>query len=248
MDLFQVRTNPESLCRAVVIASLLGALLVGCTTNRYVGSVGRDGTYANRGYGVALRVRRDGLEGRWKLLDPAKLPEKPTPGLPVPSRAPLDLDGDGMLSVHESTLHFAPTLRLLSRTSTGARADIRVKVLSGPAKDVGLDPLLRRAFRLWAKVEDPVLERAAQSATVETVGGRPARVATATTAVALHHMAVIDQGLVRSEERIRRRQLVTVYVYAPIPPAETVYRDFRAFLQALILSRVTGRESVLERW
>ena len=223
--------------------------LVSCATSRYVGSVGRDGTYANRGFGFALRIKHRDLDQRWKLLDPAQLPLTPRPGLPIPTREPLDLDGDGMLSVGESTLHFRPALRLVSRTSTGARADLRVEILSGPAKDAGLDRLLSRALRIWTKMPTRIRQRAFQRAQERNlIGGRKVRVATATSAAWLHHLAVIDQGPVRVEERILRRQLVTVHVYAPRPADPTVTTDFDHILGALILNRQAAAESVLERW
>ena len=219
-----------------------------CASSRYVGSVGRDGTYVNRGYGLALRMRHAGLAVRWKLVNPNKLPARPEPDLPVPSREPIDLDGDGMLSVGESILHFEPTVRLLSRTSTGARADVRVEILSGPAEDVPLDRLLGRALKLWTKTPQPVRQRAFQRSIHRRLQGWSARVTTATTARERHHLAVIEQGPIVAEERIRRRQLVTVHVYAPDPAAETIDEDFEAILDALILSRTAARESVLERW
>ena len=235
--------------RRAVARWMAAGLVIGvgaCATSRYVGSVGRDGTYANRGYGFALRLH--GLSQRWTLLDPAKLPLTPTPGLPVPSRGPLDFDADGMLSVGESALHFDPVVRLESRTSTGARVDLRVEILSGPAKDATLDRLLSRALKVWTRTPAASRQRAFLNATPVKLAGRPGRVTTATTARWRHHLAVIDQGQVISEERIRRRQLVTVHVYAPIPAPDHLRQDFDAVLRALILSRNTAPESVRERW
>ncbi len=234
--------------RKLLFSLPLALIVSACTTGRYVGSVGRDGTYANRGYGFALRVQHRDLHRRWALLDPSKLPTVPTPGLPIPSRDALDRDGDGMLSVGESTLHFDPTVRLLSKTSTGARADIRVEILSGPAKGASLEQLLERALRLWTRTPSITQLAAQHGAETDPVSGRMAKVTTATTANWRHHLAVIDQGTVIVEERIGRRQLVTVHVYSPEPAPTDLEQDFRMMLEALILSRRAAPESVMERW
>ena len=188
------------------------------------------------------------LDRRWTLLDPSKLPLTPTPGLPVPSEDALDLDGDGLLSVGESTLHFDPVIRLLSKTSTGARADVRVEILSGPAKRATLERLLARALKVWTRTSVLVQQRAFEAAKPIRLDGRVARVTTATSARFQHHIAVIDQGSVIAEERLRRRQLVTVHMYGRRPIPRDVKDDFDALLEALILSKRSATESVRERW
>ncbi|MEL7372390.1 MAG: hypothetical protein AAFN74_25930 [Myxococcota bacterium] len=235
------------LARLGLVALVLTAF-VHCGTQRYVGSIGRDGTYANRGYGFAIIVGRANLARRWVLLDPAKLPLRRTDGLPIPTRDPIDIDGDGFYSVGEATLHFDPTVRLLSQTSTGAVADIRVEVLSGPARDASLEALLQRALNIWTGVPARIRQQALRRAITRKVKDRPAMVTTATSADRLHHVAVIDQGQVRAEENIRRRQLVTIHVYAPQPADARLRDDFGALLDALVLNRKTAPETAREKW
>ena len=226
---------------------ILGVGLAGCTTGRYLGSVGRDGTYANRGYGFALRLNHARLSTRWKQLNPTNL-LRTKAGWPRITEEPIDLNGDGMLDMGESVLHFDPVVRFHSRTSTGAVADLRVEILSGPARDASLDRLLRRALKIWTNLPADRVAHGLEHASPTTVAERDALVATSSTATSYHQMAVVDQGLVSSEATIRRRQLVTVHVYGPVTAADAIGQDFDAFLDALILNRAAAPESKSERW
>ncbi len=245
--------QPRIAVRSVNLVGLIILVVVSlgaCATNRYIGSVGRDGTYANRGYGFALRLSDSDLLTRWQVLNPTELPLSGSDGLPVPRRDRIDLNGDGLLTLGEETVRFDPVLRLKARTSTdGATADLRVEIMSGHARSVGLDRLLTRALKLWTRASAVTRHRAYLGAeSAELRGGHPMRVATATTARWQHHLAVIDQGVITAEANAKRRQVVTVHMYAPGPPRPQIQKDFGTLLRALLLNSAAAPESVKERW
>src|SRR5687767_421469 len=113
---------------------ILLTAVAGCTSPRYIGSIGRDGTYSNRGYGLAIRLDAGGLGERWDPIDPTNTDRVPNRMRPKQATGPIDVDGDGLLQLTERTKHMEPTLRLLSRTSSVARIDVDVIILGGKNK------------------------------------------------------------------------------------------------------------------
>ncbi len=127
---------------ALVAAGLLAVLSIGCASPRYVGSIGRDDVYSNRGFGLLVNLKAGGVMSRWDALDPSNLEEVPPRLRPKRVREPLDLDGDGLLQVTEATVTYRPTLRLVSRTSSVAKMDLDVQILGSNNASVPLDALV----------------------------------------------------------------------------------------------------------
>jgi hypothetical protein len=223
------------------------ALAVGCTTPRYIGSIGRDGTYSNRGYGMAILLASGGLAERWQPIDPSETDAAPKGARPTVVTAPLDIDGDGLLEVTERQLHAHPTLRLLSRTSTAARIDVEVGILGGKNAAAPLEALLFDAMRKVAKTSSAAAAGSVAGAVARTVSPDfDARVGEIETD-RFYRIAVIDHGGFLAEEGIRRRQLVTVVLAAP-SNAAAFTEDHDRVIGAMILNRRGSSTTIREQW
>ena len=223
-------------------------LLSGCTSPRYVGSIGRDGTYSNRGYGVAVRLSAGGLPERWDAIDPTEADRVPRSMRPAEETGPLDVDGDGLLQFTERTEHLTPTLRLLSRTSSVARIDVDVMILGGKNKTAPLDALMAlqlkaRAGTSTSAVGDAIANMKRRKVTPNFA----ARVAELERPTVFWRIALIDHDDFLAEEGIRRRQIVKVVLYAP-RKSEAMIRDHERVLDALILNRRGSKETLREQW
>lgn len=231
--------------RLAVVAglSLVVAAAPGCVSDRYVGGLG-NGAYTNRGYGFTLRLDRDGLDTRWRVIDPQH-PEDAPPSARVDVRdEPLDLDGDGELLLGETTRYLTPTLRLVSRTSSATDVSIDVEIMSGKSRKYPLDGLVLPEVRRrtgTASIAGDLRARQVsgfEARVVETPPGPGRRV---------YRIAVIDQRDLIAEEGIRRRQLVKVVLAAPALTYQ-LRKDFDTILSALYLSRRAAEPTDQERW
>ena len=135
LDAVMTRRSPRSLGIAALAISHLAA----CATSPYLSSATRDGTFVNRGYGLVVNLDDD---SDWRIVaegDPA------VPWTQWPQRidGALDLDADGELEREELTSYEAPTLRLISQTSTAVRIDVNVTIVPTAEGDLKIDRLLR---------------------------------------------------------------------------------------------------------
>lgn len=216
-------------------------LCLSCSSSRYIGSIGRDQSYANRGYGLLLPLTPHDLLSRWMPLDPNDLPDVPRALLPKARNEPLDLDGDGEKRITEKMPHYDPVLRLLSRTSTSVAMDLQVEIIPKAQKDDSLEALIRE--RLYGYPESQRAQALASMQTRRHLGGFEMRVLTFPSA----RVAYVDQRDFVAEERIPRRQLVAVRLIAP-KLTEALKLEHERLIQELILSRQGGEHLRQEVW
>jgi hypothetical protein len=223
-------------------------LLVGCTSPRYVGSIGRDGTYSNRGYGIAIRLSANGLAERWDPIDPTATDRVPKNLRPKEKNGPLDVDGDGFLRLTERTQHLTPALRLLSRTSSVARIDVDVLILGGNNKTAPIDALMALELKHRAGTSTASVGGAITSMKRRKVAPDfDARVAEIRTPTGFERIALIDHGDFRAEEGLTRRQVVKVVLSAR-RKNEMLVADHERLLDGVILNRRGSSETVREQW
>lgn len=229
-------------------ARILAAFaLSACTTPRYLGSV-NDGTYVNRGYGLVIPMRD--MTTRWWIFDPRKPHEGPgtLPATRVDDR--IDLDGDGMLRLDELTARYQPPLRLLSRTSIGARIELEVEILSEPAaSEATLEALFQTELRGLAATPEGALEAQEGAESLRLAFERRALVASLprTKSGDAVRLALVDQTNLEAEQNVSRRQLVRLRLTAP-RLREDLVQDFDQLLDDLLAARRAGPTSRRERW
>lgn len=227
--------------RSAVVVTL--ALLAGCTSPRYVGSIGRDRTFVNRGYGFLLRLDHAGLSERFDAITAENLTAFPPRVRSKLAESPVDLDGDGFLDPTETTRHLEPALRLVSRTSTAVTIDITVQIIPKRVTE-SLDSMLQREQEL--RVPQGFTPRGGVELAIRTSTVTPGFVAkTYEGPDAI--VTVIDQADFRAEEGLTRRQFVRVTTNAPrITDAWREEHDH--VLRALILNRRGSFETTQEQW
>jgi hypothetical protein len=227
---------------------LLISLLAGCTSPRYVGSIGRDGTYSNRGYGLAIRLDVNGLGERWDAIDPTEREKVPKSVRPKRKTDPIDVDGDGLLSLTERQEHMVPTLRLLSRTSSTARIDIDVLILGGANKTAPIDALVALELKQRVGTSTAGVGEAITKMIRRTVAPDfDARVAEISSSKGYYRIALIDHGDFLAEEGIKRRQMIKVLLSAK-RRSDPMVEDHDKLLDAVILNRRGSSTSVREQW
>jgi len=226
--------------------------LVGCANVRYLGSVGRDGVYSNRGYGLALRVAGEGLEERWRPLDPLNPDDAPALWRPKIVDRPLDLDGDDYFHVSEQTRFAEPTLRILSRTSSVVRVDLTVQIFGKKHAMSPLDAFIALDLKRLAGTSSAAVDKSIAKMQRKTLrGGFEARIAEIATTIEgrpqVVRMALVDQAELVVEEKFKRRQLVRLWMYAP-QMTDLLRQDHNRLVERLLLAAKGGPESVQEVW
>lgn len=219
--------------------------LFGCATGRYVGSIGRQQTYVNRGFGVVIPLASTGLLERWRIVDPRGEQELPAADLALELRqAPLDLDADGFLAATETQRYVVPALRLYDAADDRVRMELSVQIVSQRHSDAPLDAIVSADIRDLspaASAEDvPVSSRRVH-------GGFSAHILEVRTGTADVRRAVIDHAGFVGEEGIVRRQIVRVTLSASRID-ERLRADHDALLDTLVLNRRSAFTSVKEAW
>lgn len=235
--------------KALLSATLLAALGIGCASPRYVGSIGRDDVYSNRGFGLLVNLKAGGVMSRWDALDPSNLKEVP-PGLrPARVREPLDLDGDGLLQVTEATVVYRPTLRLVARTSSVARIDLDVQILGSNNATVPLDALIGLDIKELAAGDEAAIAKAFGSIKrVELAGEVAGRVVEVQTkSEGLVRLLVADVPNFVSEEGQRRRHIVRLQLSAKTLSDE-MRADFDHVVSGLMVAPRGAPLSKDEKW
>ncbi|MEO1232863.1 MAG: hypothetical protein AAFZ18_28615 [Myxococcota bacterium] len=222
----------------------------GCApTGRYLGRLGDGPAYVNRGYGVVAPV--GGLGARWWAFDPEHPERGPRAVAPVRRNDRIDLDGDGMLRLDEITPRYEPSFRMLSKTSSAARIELEVHILSEPeASKVTLRGLLDSELRSRAArpetardAIDGVQSWALPLGRTALVGFLPA-LRSGPGALAL---ALVEQPGFEAEDGLVRRQVVRVMLWAP-QLADPWLADHRAFVTSMLASPSAGASTRSERW
>ncbi|MBI4820331.1 MAG: hypothetical protein HY791_28960 [Deltaproteobacteria bacterium] len=208
-------------------------MIAACATDRYVGSLGSDLVWANRGYGLVLPLSE--LAPRWIVVDPQDPSAVPPALRPLVAEDAIDLDGDGKTSFSESTRRLVPALRLVSRTST-ATLDVIVSlspVRGGPTLElVATSELIRRGFDARS------VERASEAGRLELrakTADRSARV-----------IAIDQPELVAEEGRVRRQVITFVLEAHELDEPSVADQDLAS--RALILSAEAAPLSEGESW
>lgn len=236
-----------------LVATLLAcAALAGCASPRYVGSIGRDQVYSNRGFGVLARLTQGDLLSRWKPVDPADMAEIP-PGLrPARVREQLDVNGDGQLDVSETVVFYRPTLRLLSRTSSVARMDLEVELLGQNNARIPLDAIVGIDLKRLAGTSTSARDAAFAHIQRRVLSGEiQARVAeTETTEGGAHRVVrrlVADVPEFRTEEGQTRRHIVRLTLWDDALDDQD-RADFDRVVEGLVLAPQGGPTGTGERW
>jgi hypothetical protein len=209
---------------------LIGMLVLGaCASDRYTGSIGRDGSYVNRGYGFAVLLSK--LEDRWAVPDQVN-------GFD----SPIDVDGDGLIELDETRRIRRPTLRLESKTSS-ASISVDVLIFGKNNKDVTLDGI---ALLEIAKLSTQTSSTSSAAVQLEniTVGSFPARVADVPPE---RRLVLIDVQDFIAEENQSRRQIFTVLLRAQEITTD-LKRDLDLLLSTLAINRRGGSETAQEKW
>lgn len=242
--------------RLTALAIAAGLLISGCASDRYVGSVGARGAYGNRGYGLALDLRRGNLDARWQVIDPRSPGEHDPALVPAMLDVPIDLNGDGTLSMDETTRHHRPTVRLLARTASTSstatsstavvipRIDLDVAILGGAAAARPLELVTRQAAAELVGAQATVGEPTKRTVAPDY----QARITEGSTGDGQFMLAVIDQpDFYATESAATRRQVVRVLLLAPqlTPPLR---EDFRTLLGAITLNARGAPTTSQEQW
>jgi hypothetical protein len=226
------------------LVALALVLTLGCVSDRYVGSIGPDSVYSNRGYGFALRTNADTFADRWRVIDPRNTKDVPIAKRPVIHDEPIDVNGDAELRIGETTHFFVPTLRFLSKTSTGAEITVDVEILGGKARTYPLDELVIPEVRHLTKT-------ASITGTIEkrTVSGYEARLAETPPDAEgkAYRIVVVDHADFIAEQETTRRQLIKVELVAH-EITDTMRKDLDLLIDALYLNHHAGQETSQEKW
>lgn len=220
-----------------------------CAPARYLGSIGSDRTYVNRGYGLVAKLAVNGLLDRWEVVTHEGPDHVPLHLRPRLSSESLDLDGDGYLVLSERSQHTLPALRLLAKSSTTTVMDVDVEILGGDSKKIPLDALLALEVRQRAGTATVTAVREAIR-TMQRVRVAPdwqGRVGEVDGPGRTHRIAVIDQPGFLAEEGITRRQMVRVILSAPAL-TDALRRDFDLLLSGLVLNTRGSPETNQEKW
>lgn len=227
-----------------LIALALCAGAAGCVSDRYVGSVGKTGTYANRGYGMTMRLDSEALSSRWKVIDP-RAPETAPAGLEIEVKnEALDLDADGLLHMDETVLHNRPTLRLFAKSSTIGPVwiDVDVSILSGKDATHSLDSWMAHEMKQLTGSAGTTDQWQARRLAPD-FDGRVAEVRGARA----YRLALIDHVAFESEDGVPRRQLIRVLLVAS-KITKRLRADHDHVLDAISLNQQAGRPSKLEKF
>jgi hypothetical protein len=211
----------------LILALAVSAGMSACASDRYIGSIGRDGTYVNRGYGFAVLLTK--IEDRWNVPDQVN-------GFD----SPIDVDGDGLMELDETRHIRRPTLKLESKTSS-ASITIDVTILGKNNRNASFDGLA--LLELAKLASTSTTSSAAPSFEIRKLGGFPVRVAE----LPEYRLALIDVEDFIAEENQTRRQIIKVLLRAKEITAG-LRRDFDEVLGAMILNRKGGTETAQEKW
>lgn len=232
----------------------LGLLLLGaaCASPRYVGSIGRNDVYSNRGFGVLVDLSKGGVLSRWTAIDPSDMDAVPVAQRPRRVREPLDLDGDGLLQVTEATVYYDPSLRLVSKTSSVAKMDLEVQILGENNETVPIDGLL--GLELKRRAGTSSTAQAAAFASIERrrlTGDVDARVAEVRTRIdgapRTVRLLLADVPDFLAEEGQTRRHIVRLELTAAELDAQ-MREDFDTVVAGMLLAPKGARTTTQEKW
>lgn len=236
----------------IVSASLLALLSAACASPRYIGSIGRNNSYSNRGFGVTVDLNAGGVLSRWQALDPSDLKDVPPAVRPQRVREPLDLDGDGMLQVTEATVFYRPALRLVSRTSSVATLELDVEILGSNNARVPLDAIVGLDLKRLAGSSTQAVALGFSSITRRTlppnVAARVAEVRTQGEGGPMQvRLLVADVPNFVGEERLKRRHIVRLTLKAPTID-DAMRADFDHVVSGLLVAPTGAPLSKDEQW
>lgn len=229
-------------------ACLLAALAACAPTGRYLGRLAAGPTYVNRGFGLVVPLAA--LGERWWLFDPEDPERGPRQLAPERKDERIDLDGDGMLRLDELTSRYDPLYRLVSKTSSSARIEFEVHILSAP----GSEGVTARALfddQVRGRAGNPTAQRLAIESAQELDlglgrGGYVTSVVGAKGGGALR-LALIEQPTFEAENGIARRQMIWVRLEAPVLRPAWV-ADYDALVSGILAATKSGQTTRSERW
>ena len=214
---------------------------VACSSDRYVGSLGKSGMYANRGYGVVVQLNHDNLLSRWEYIDPRKIDIYKESVRPSLTQETIDLNGDGILHHDEVVIQWKPNFRLVHKDTATSRIDLGVDILGGRNKSADFGAYVRATVKNEFGVET-------RKEDWKALRLGPDFNAYSTRLIKNGLLlAAIDQGNFSAEEGATRRQIVWARLKSLELTAEEE-KDFGSFLGALLLNSKAGRQTTREQY
>jgi hypothetical protein len=233
--------HPGRLVSYYLVVGAIGLSSLSCTSDRYVGSMGRTGNYANRGYGFVAALNHRQLLDRWTFVDPRKTDQFPESIRPLHQSASIDLNGDGTLHHDEVVLQWAPNLRLVNKAVPAVTLDVSIEILGGKNLKTNFPAYVRHIVKKRYKQETNPNEWKSRK-----LGPDFSALVTQLTASAVG-FAAIDQGRFGAEDKAVRRQIVFVSLQGN--GIQDVHRaDFETFLSAISLNSMSGRQTSREQY
>ena len=220
---------------------LLGLLPLSCASDRYVGSIGPTGNYANRGYGFVVALGQGGLLNRWTIIDPRKVDTFPDQLQPLIRETAIDLNGDGFVHHDELVSQWSPNLRIFNKQDSSTRIEVAIEILGGKNQTADFAAYARHFAKTEFKQDTSPKDWIARR-----VGPNfPALIAEFKTPAT--RIAIIDHSKFSAEDGAIRRQIVLVRLSGP--KFEASHRkDFEEFLDAIALNPKAARQTTLEQY
>jgi hypothetical protein len=225
-------------------------IFAGCSSQRYLGAVGRDGTYANRGYGIVLSLSQLDLSSRWTIADPENMEQTPPSFRPEIRHETIDLDGDGQSSSGEVVLLSRPTVVLFARNSTTTAILLDVKVVSGRDRARPLEALLRQSFSGMRGVSPRLAQNVPVETSTKTAQNRSLSMSASVKANAaprFYRLVAMDQPEFLTEDGATRRQVVFIFLVTD-EPSEALTRDQNTIVENVTLQDRADPKRDHEKW
>ncbi|MEE2901619.1 MAG: hypothetical protein VYC39_04785 [Myxococcota bacterium] len=214
---------------------------VACSSDRYVGSLGKSGMYANRGYGVVIQLNDRDLLSRWEYIDPHKIDIYKESVRPSLTQETIDLNGDGTLHHDEVVVQWKPNFRLVHKDVATSRIDLGVDILGGRNKAADFGAYVRATVKNEFGVETSKGDWKALRL------GPDFRAYSTRLKEDGLLLAAIDQGNFSAEEGAVRRQIVWARLKS-LELTEQEEKDFGSFLRSLLLNSKAGRQTTWEKY
>jgi len=224
-----------------IVTAVLALAFFSCASDRYVGSIGRSGNYANRGYGLVIALGQQDLLKRWTAIDPKQVSEFPEALQPKAKEAAIDLNGDGFIHHDELVFQWSPNLRLFNKERPKTQIEVAVEILGGKNQSSNFSAYARH----FLKTEFSRDSTAKDWTSRQISPSYPAFITAFQNPAT--HIAIIDHPKFNAEDGATRRQIILVRLSGEKLDAID-QKDFELFLDAITLNKKAGRQTSLEQY